>query len=158
MNIFESLKELNVSEECFEDIVSMVEAMINEDIWDYADKKIKNPFKRKELKRKATENKQKEIDAGRDTMRITKLQKGAWKTDNHRGKDSNYGRAIGDSEGNALDPNIPLRGEKVKLNHRIKNLKDKVKDKIGDVRYGATVLKDKILHNRVTPPRSWMGY
>lgn len=30
MNIFESLEQLNVSEECFDDIVSMVEAMLNE--------------------------------------------------------------------------------------------------------------------------------
>lgn len=30
MDIFESLEELNVSEECFDDIVSMTEAMINE--------------------------------------------------------------------------------------------------------------------------------
>lgn len=30
MNIFESLEELNVSEECFDDIVTMVEAMISE--------------------------------------------------------------------------------------------------------------------------------
>ena len=30
MDIFESLKNLNVSEECFDDIVTMVEAVINE--------------------------------------------------------------------------------------------------------------------------------
>ena len=30
MNIFESLESLNVSEECFEDIVSIVEGIINE--------------------------------------------------------------------------------------------------------------------------------
>ena len=30
MDIFESLEQLNVSEECFDDIVSMVEAMLNE--------------------------------------------------------------------------------------------------------------------------------
>ena len=30
MNIFESLENLNVSEECFEDIVSIVEGIINE--------------------------------------------------------------------------------------------------------------------------------
>lgn len=30
MDIFESLEELNVSEECFDDIVSMVEAMLSE--------------------------------------------------------------------------------------------------------------------------------
>lgn len=33
MDIFESLESLNVSEECFDDIVTMVEAMLNEDIF-----------------------------------------------------------------------------------------------------------------------------
>ena len=38
MDIFESLEQLNVSEECFDDIVSMVEAMLSENIFDQIEK------------------------------------------------------------------------------------------------------------------------
>ena len=38
-SIFESLENLNVSEECFEDIVGLVEEYLSEDIYDYIQKK-----------------------------------------------------------------------------------------------------------------------
>ena len=39
MNIFESLESLNVSEKCFDDIMSIVEEILNEDTESYAEKK-----------------------------------------------------------------------------------------------------------------------
>jgi hypothetical protein len=39
MDIFESLKNLNVSEECFDDIMGIVEEILSEDIYDYIQKK-----------------------------------------------------------------------------------------------------------------------
>lgn len=38
MNIFESLEELNVSEECFEDIMGIIEELLNESLLDISDK------------------------------------------------------------------------------------------------------------------------
>ena len=44
MNIFESLENLNVSEECFNDIMGIVEEIINE----ISDDKAQQPWRRKE--------------------------------------------------------------------------------------------------------------
>lgn len=43
MNIFENLEELNISEECFNDIMSIVEEVINEDLPNYIIKKYGKP-------------------------------------------------------------------------------------------------------------------
>ena len=39
MGIFESLENLNVSEECFDEIMDIVEELLSEDIYDYIQKK-----------------------------------------------------------------------------------------------------------------------
>lgn len=44
MNIFESLENLNVSEECFDDILSIVEDVVNEDLPSYIKRKKLDPI------------------------------------------------------------------------------------------------------------------
>ena len=75
MNIFKSLENLNVSEECFEDIVTMVEAMLSEDefhdqksIRRNAEKNAKgHAYKAKQFEKKsiAAEDQGKELKAER---------------------------------------------------------------------------------------------
>jgi hypothetical protein len=48
MDIFESLENLNVSEECFDEIIGIVEELINEDIKSYIVKKYGEPKFNKE--------------------------------------------------------------------------------------------------------------
>ena len=65
MSIFESLESLAVSESCLEDIISIVEEMLNEDIFSTIKKVYAGPqnaLKRRELLRKARANKKNERD------------------------------------------------------------------------------------------------
>ena len=60
MNIFESLENLNVSEECFDDIMGIVEELLSEDIKSEVYKKVA-PEKRYELLQKVDKNKENEM-------------------------------------------------------------------------------------------------
>lgn len=64
MDIFESLENLNVSEECFEDIVGLVEEYIQENVFTAIDKYSNKPKEEKwELSRKAWRNRDEEMDS-----------------------------------------------------------------------------------------------
>jgi hypothetical protein len=60
MDIFESLENLNVSEECFDDIMGIVEDLLSEDIKSEIHKKVA-PEKRYELLQKVDKNKENEM-------------------------------------------------------------------------------------------------
>ena len=60
MDIFESLENLNVSEECFDEIMGIVEELINEDIY-HAIQKYKTTQDKGTLMNKAYDNKEKEL-------------------------------------------------------------------------------------------------
>ena len=60
MDIFESLENLNVSEECFEEIMDMVEELLSEDIYHTIDKHAPEKDKQR-LMNKAYDNQQKEL-------------------------------------------------------------------------------------------------
>ena len=62
MDIFESLENLNVSEECFNDIVGLVEELLSEDIVDSVLKHTEgDDSKRAKLLNKVLDNKTKEV-------------------------------------------------------------------------------------------------
>ena len=67
MNIFESLENLNVSEECFDDIMGIVEELLSEDIHSAIDTYAKTDKKgRDALHKKARENKERQEDTDYD--------------------------------------------------------------------------------------------
>lgn len=69
MDIFESLENLNVSEECFDEIMDMVEELLSEDIHSAIDTYAKTDKKgRDALHKKAKANKEKEEDAYYDRI------------------------------------------------------------------------------------------
>ena len=56
MDIFESLENLNVSEECFDDIMGIVEEILGEDIHSAIDKYYKGKRNKKDLHDRAGKN------------------------------------------------------------------------------------------------------
>ena len=67
-SIFESLENLNVSEECFEDIIGLVQKQLNESIFTAINKYVHDPAKRALLTDKAADIKGKALDQiGRGT-------------------------------------------------------------------------------------------
>lgn len=66
MNIFESLENLNVSEECFGDIVGIVEELLSEELTDYIKKVHGNSEKGKKLWDKAVSNIGNEVSSSID--------------------------------------------------------------------------------------------
>ena len=62
MDIFESLENLNVSEECFDEIMGIVEDMLSEHIASAIDASKKSPSEKKELLIKAALNKNSETN------------------------------------------------------------------------------------------------
>ena len=69
MNIFESLENLNVSEECFEGIVGLVEEYLSEHIASAIDTSKKSPTEKKDLRIKAALNKNSETNQFRGNSR-----------------------------------------------------------------------------------------
>ena len=107
MDIFESLENLNVSEECFNEIMGLVEELLNEDIYDVVLKSVddeNSPLRRKNAHGKINldrwmetirDNKKKELEdsakregvtpEGLDAKRNLNKNKNNYKTRNAQG-------------------------------------------------------------------------
>ena len=97
MNIFENLENLNVSEECFDEIMGIVEEVVNENVWATVMKKYGEP----EWKNGKPKNKAAEL--------FNKVQKNYW--DNERTEKKNYKTASPYDELQAEVPSFELRRE-----------------------------------------------
>ena len=84
-SIFESLENLDVSEECFESIIELTEEYLNETVWDQIKKVHGNSNKAQELKTKA-DNVKKEDSANQVQRRLDKVNQKAFYQNAKRGE------------------------------------------------------------------------